>query len=93
MFDMVKEGLLSGQQYLEILKEHIPQETSPDIILGNCRRNVSTTIEAYVPNNRYAIERTDVFNMFLDTIIQSQQEADIRQTLLDVTIGFAESDD
>ena len=28
MFDMVKEGLLAGQQYLEILKEHIPQETA-----------------------------------------------------------------
>ena len=31
--------------------------------------------------------------MFLDTVIQSQQEEDIRQTLLDVTIGFAESDE
>ena len=35
LFDMVKDGDLSGARFLNILKKHLPLETSEDVISDN----------------------------------------------------------
>jgi aminopeptidase N len=89
MYELVKDQLMSGQQFLEILKEHIPHEQSPDVILDNCRHNVGACISGYIPENRYEAERIEVFDLYINQLLPNQTEEEIRQIIIDISIGFA----
>ena len=56
MFDMMKDGDISGAQFLNILKKNLPFETSEDVISENLQYNIPAIIKLYLPVEIYESE-------------------------------------
>lgn len=92
MYDLVKDGVMPGQQYLEVMKANIAGETSPDIILDNCRYNVGACINAYIPENRYALESEQVFDLYLNQLIDTLPEKETKELIVEIALDFVTSE-
>lgn len=56
LFDMMKDGDISGAQLLEILKRHLPNETSDSVIGDNLQWNIPVILKNYLPIEYYEKE-------------------------------------
>lgn len=56
LFDMMKDGDISGARFLNILKKHLPNENSEDVISENLQFNIPAIIRSYIPIERYELE-------------------------------------
>lgn len=92
MYDNVKDEIFSGQQYLEIMKQHMATETSPDILLDNCRSNIAACISAYIPEARSDYESEQVFNLYIDQIVPNLAEEEAKLVLVFISIHFTTSE-
>lgn len=49
LFDMMKDGELSGAHFLDMLKKHLINETSDSVIAENLQYNIPAIIKNYIP--------------------------------------------
>jgi hypothetical protein len=56
LWEMMKDGDISGAQFLSILKKHLPLETSDSVISENLQRNVPQVLKNYIPLEHFEKE-------------------------------------
>ena len=61
LYDMMKNGDLSGSQYLDILLNNLVHETGEDVIADNLQSNVPATINKMIPLEYY---EANVFSFY-----------------------------
>ena len=62
---MMKDGEISGAQFLHMLKKHLITETSDSVIAENLQFNIPAIIKNYIPLEFYEREYKDVFEMIV----------------------------
>ena len=53
LYDMMKDGDISGAQYLDIITNNILDEESEDVISENFQYNIPATINSMIPLHLY----------------------------------------
>ncbi len=53
MFDMMKDGDISGAQFFDIIKRNLVNETSDSVISDNLQWNIPAVIKGYIPPAYY----------------------------------------
>lgn len=71
LFDMMKDGDISGSYLLNILKNHIYRETSESVISDNLQHNIPAIIANYIPIHLYEHEYKEVFEIALQKMLAS----------------------
>ena len=58
MYEMMKDGDISGAWFLEVIRKHLPNETSDSVIADNLNFNIPATLKNYIPLNYFEKEVT-----------------------------------
>ena len=53
IFDMMKDGDISGAQFIGIIRRNLATETSDSVISDNLQWNIPAVIKGYIPIEHY----------------------------------------
>lgn len=90
-FDMVRDALISGNEYIDLLVELLKEETNEDIISPQLRY-LSGAISNYLPNEYFIESSAKIFELCLDLLHKFTGNDDMANTILQLIYGLAETE-
>lgn len=69
LYEMMKDLDISGSYLLQLLKKHLPLETSESVISENLQYNIPSIINFYIPLHLVEHEYGELFEMILQKML------------------------